>query len=61
MYYKGQGVLQDYVMAHMHYNIAAYNGNELALKNRDIISKKMTSSQIDKAQELARKWVNSHQ
>ena len=61
MYAKGQGVLQDYVMAHMYWNIAAVSGNKSAIKNRGIVEKKMTSSQIAEAQKLAREWMRTHQ
>ena len=56
MYYNGQGVPQDYVLAHMWWSISSANGNKNAIKNRNIIAKKMTPSQIEKAQELARNW-----
>ena len=59
MYEKGQGVLQDYVRAHMWFNIASISGeNKNASKNRDIISKIMSSSQIETAQKLARECVH---
>ena len=54
MYYYGQGVLQDYARAHMWYNLASAAGNALATENRDIIAKKMTPQQIEKAQEMAK-------
>jgi TPR repeat protein len=57
MYDKGHGVLQDYVRAHMWYNISASNGIDNGGKNRDIIAKQMTPSQIEKAQDLARECV----
>jgi len=61
MYAKGQGVSQDYVRAHMWFNIAASSGNKVvvkvAIKNRDIAAKKMTSSQLAKSQDLARNFV----
>ena len=56
MYDRGQGVLQDYVQAHMWFNLAAAQGNERALENRDIVAKKMTSTQVAEAQKLAREW-----
>ena len=43
--------------AHMWYNISAANGDKDAQKNRDIVAKRMTPSQIEKAQELARQCV----
>ena len=54
MYDNGQGVLQDNVHVHMWYNISAYNGDIKASENRDLIAKRMTPSQIEKAQTLAR-------
>ena len=61
MYAQGQGVVQDYVMAHMYWNIAAVSGDKSAIENRGIVEKKMTSSQIEKAQDLAREWMQKHQ
>ena len=61
MYYKGQGVLQDYVMAHMYWNIAAVDGRKSAVRGRGIVEKKMTASQIEKARNLAREWMQKHQ
>ena len=60
MYSNGQGVLQDLVYAHMWANIAASNGDELAVKNRDIAAAKMTPSQLEKAQDLARACVKKN-
>ncbi len=61
MYEKGQGVPQDYVQAHMWYNLAASHfapgsDRDRAVKNRDILAAKMTPAQIAEAQRLARKW-----
>ena len=57
VYYNGEGVLQDKVYAHMWGNIGSSNGNENGGKLRDAVSKEMTSSQLEKAQDLARKCV----
>ena len=56
MCYEGKGVPQDYVLAHMWWNLSGSNGYKDAVKNRNIVEKKMTPSQIEKAQELARNW-----
>jgi len=61
MYVKGEGVLKDYVMAHMYWNIAAVSGHKDAIYNRGIVEKKMTPSQLEKAQDLAREWMQTHQ
>ena len=59
-YGLGDGVPQDYVQAHMWANLAAAQGNEDAIGNRDIIAGKMTPSQIEEAQRLAREWIAAH-
>ena len=56
MYFKGTGVLQDYALAHMWFNLSGSNGNKNAVFNRDIIEKRMSPSQIEKAQDMARNW-----
>ena len=60
MYDNGKGVAQDYKSAHMWLNIAAANGNSIAVIDRDIVAKKMTPSQIEKAQDMAREWMAKH-
>ena len=54
MYGGGLGVPQDYVLAHMWFNLSGSNGDKDAVKNRNIIEKRMTPQQIEKAQEMAR-------
>jgi len=56
MYDNGQGVLQDYVSAHMWWNICGSSGHKGCVKNRNKVEKKMTPSQIEKAQEMAKNW-----
>ena len=56
VYYQGQGVTQDYVLAHMWANLGASNGSKDAIKGRNIVEKKMTPQQIEKAKEMARNW-----
>ncbi len=55
-YVKGDGVPQDYVLAHMWFNLAAALGNEAARESRDAVAKVMTPDQIAEAQRLARQW-----
>ena len=57
MYENGRAVIQDNVRAHMWYNIAASQGYKYATKNRDLLAKEMTPSQLEKAQDLARECV----
>jgi hypothetical protein len=56
MYANGQGVPQDYVQAHMWFNLGATAGDKDAVKNRDIVAAKMKPAQIAEAQKLAREW-----
>ena len=58
VYSLGEGVIKDYVRAHMWFNIAASSGESKdASKNRDFVAKRMTPSQLEKAQRLARNFV----
>ena len=54
MYDNGQGVPQDYVRAHMWYNLSASTGDEDAATSRNLVGILMTPSQIEEAQKLAR-------
>ena len=56
MYEKGQGVPQDYVLAHMWFNLSSSNGVKNGTEGRNMAEKKMSTQQIEKAQELARNW-----
>ena len=58
MYYKGAGVQKSNAYAHIWFNIAASSGDTAnAQKNMDMVEKEMTTSEIKKAQSLARKCV----
>ena len=63
IYQGGRGVPQDYVQAHMWYNLAASrssasdkDGRDMVVKNRDTVAAKMTPAQLAEAQKLAREW-----
>jgi TPR repeat protein len=63
MYRMGHGVPQNYVLAHMWFDLAASQfpaskkeGRDIAIQARDSSAANMTSSQITKAQKLAREW-----
>jgi uncharacterized protein len=64
MYLEGRGVVQDYMLAYIWFNLAAVSlsGDELkvATSMRERVSKYMTSAQIEQAQELARKCQESN-
>ena len=38
-------------------NLAGINGDEIAIKNRDIVASKMTAQQIAEAQKLAKECL----
>ncbi len=54
IYLNGNGVIQDYIRAHMWFNLAARKGEEKARENREEVTKTMTLSQIAEAQKMAR-------
>jgi hypothetical protein len=60
MYVLGRGVAQDYVQAHMWFNIASANGYAPARKNRDIVANLMSPKQREQVQELASDWMRQH-
>src|SRR6266849_1263672 len=64
MYDIGRGVLQDYVLAHKWYNLAASHYatweadiGASAARSRDRLTVRMTPAQIADAQKLAREWA----
>jgi uncharacterized protein len=58
MYEQGHGVPQDYILAHMHYDLAAalQDGYKHPVNKRDNLEGRMTPEQIAEAQKLAREW-----
>ena len=56
MYAKGEGVRQEYVTAHVFFQLAAANGYENARKALDLMAEKMTAQQVAEAQRRAREW-----
>ncbi len=58
-YYEGRGVPQDFLSAHMWFNLSAAKGYKDAAKNRDLAAQRMTSAQVAEAQKLAREWKPS--
>ena len=61
MYGNGQGVPEDYVQAHMWFNLAASRhppgkNRKKAVKSREFVAKVMTPAQISEAEKLARAW-----
>jgi len=61
MYAAGAGVSQDFVQAHLWFNLAAAAGLEEARTEREAVARRMTAAQIAEAQRLARNWKPSKQ
>jgi uncharacterized protein len=63
MYAKGYGVPQDNVRAHVWYSVAVESSTagskEELMKDRDNLASRMTPHQIQKAQELAKRCLES--
>ena len=55
-YDQGRGVIQNDILAYLWLNIAASKGDQMALKARDAIAKRMTPAQIAEAQRATREW-----
>jgi TPR repeat protein len=59
MYALGAGVPQDYVQAHMWFNLAASKSSrirDMAISDREAVASRMTPEQLAEAQRLAREW-----
>lgn len=56
MYDKGRGVTQNFVLAHMWFDLSAAQGNQSAAKDRDLAARRMSAVQVAEAQKLAREW-----
>ena len=54
MYRMGDGVPEDDVAAYAWFSVAAASGDDGGRKNRDSIKRKLTPSQLEKGQALAR-------
>jgi TPR repeat protein len=62
-YEYGKGVLQDYKMAYMWFNIAEatnWSGQPLPAMGRNAMALKLTNADISKAQEMARECMSSN-
>ncbi len=53
MFGTGRGVPQDFVQAYAWYSLAAAAGEETARRNRDVLARRMSPSQLERAQDLS--------
>ena len=56
LYATGLGAPQNYILAHVWFNLAASRGEAAALAERDALAAKMTPQQVAEAQERASSW-----
>jgi len=56
-YGTGEGVPKNYVLAHMWFSISGSQGMKAASKNREVSEKRMSPEQIERAQEMAKNWI----
>jgi TPR repeat protein len=54
MYAVGRGVMHDDIMAYVWFNVAAMNKDDDAIENRDHVSKRLSESDLKKAQKLSK-------
>ena len=59
MYGKGQGVYQDYVLAYVWVNLASAQNSKYK-KNRNIIEKRLTPSQLEEGQRLSKECLRKN-
>jgi TPR repeat protein len=60
LYARGLGVLQDYIRAHMWFNLGAISGHSEAIKGRDFVAQQMIAPQIAAAQDMARMCLQAN-
>ena len=60
MYANGEGVPQDYDLAHMWLNLSRAGGDYEASDLLEALESEMTRKRIAAAQKLAREWHDQH-
>ena len=60
MFYQGQGVNQDIVIAYMWFYVAAKNRNPRSKGNVNVLAKEMKPKQITKAEKLAHECIKKN-
>ena len=61
LYFRSEQGNQNIIKAHKWFSIAAANGDEGAFMSTRHLAERMTASQIEKAQDMAREWMAKHQ
>lgn len=58
MYFNGKGVSQSVIYSHLWFNIAARHGITYAAEITEFMEQIMTTQNISRAEELAKKCIN---
>ena len=61
LYFTSEQGNQNIIKAHKWFSIAAANGDKGALMSTRHLAERMTVSQIEKAQDMAREWMATYQ
>ena len=56
---RGCGALQDFVLSHFWFNLAASRGHKKARGHLEKLTKSMSAEQVAEAQRMARDWVRT--
>ena len=59
MYLRGYGALQDFIMSHFWFNLAASKGYKKARFHLAKLTNSMSADQVAEAQRMARDWVRA--
>lgn len=54
---EGVGLPQNYLDAHMWFNLSGSQGNKKAIKNRNRLERKMSPEQTGGTQKMAKRWM----
>ena len=60
LYYNGQGVKRDLVLAHEYFLLGEKAGDDRASKLMEWTLNKLTKKQLQRAMDLARDWESAH-
>lgn len=60
MYYNGQGVPQDYIIAYMWMALSKKSGSKAGKEGLNLVKSKMNSNQISAGDALVEKWIKKY-
>ena len=60
IYYLGEGVAKNFLLAQMWWKISILSGDDFGRNNSNIAAEKMTVTELEKSNSLARSWMARH-